>query len=78
MITGVFMTRSGLCTVTIKLLCMYVVAVTNTTHHVLTRDEALFNLELHERHMALHERHMALHERSWALYEKSLAFQRRK
>jgi hypothetical protein len=52
--------------------------VTNTTHRVLTRDEALFNLELHERHMALHERHMALHERSWALYEKSLAFQRRK
>ena len=52
--------------------------VTNTPHHVLTRDEALFNLELHERHMALHERHMALHERSWALYEKSLAFQRRK
>jgi hypothetical protein len=52
--------------------------VTNTPHRVLTRDEALFNLELHERHMALHERHMALHERSWALYEKSLAFQRRK
>jgi len=52
--------------------------VTNTSYPTLTRDEALFNLELHERHMALHERHMALHERSWALYEKSLAFQRRK
>ncbi len=52
--------------------------VTNTTNPTLTRDEALFNLELHERHMALHERHMALHERSWALFEKSLAFQRRK
>jgi hypothetical protein len=52
--------------------------VTNTAYPILTRDEALFNLELHERHMALHERHMALHERSWALYEKSLAFQRRK
>jgi hypothetical protein len=51
--------------------------VTNTTNPTLTRTEALFNLELHERHMALHERHMALHERSWALFEKSLAFQRR-
>lgn len=53
--------------------------VTNTvsTMPVLDHDEALFNLELHERQMALHERQMALHERSWALYEKSLALQRR-
>jgi hypothetical protein len=53
--------------------------VTNTvsTRPMLDHDEALFNLELHERQMALHERQMALHERSWALYEKSLALQRR-
>jgi hypothetical protein len=53
--------------------------VTNTvsTRPMLDHDEALFNLELHERQMALHERQMALHERSWSLYEKSLALQRR-
>ncbi len=47
------------------------------TRPMLDHDEALFNLELHERQMTLHERQMALHERSWALYEKSLALQRR-
>jgi hypothetical protein len=53
--------------------------VTNTvsTRPILDHDEALFNLELHERQMTLHERQMALHERSWALYEKSLALQRK-
>ena len=46
--------------------------VTDTAHvkRMLDHDEALFNLELHERYMTLHER-------SWALYEKSLALQRR-
>jgi hypothetical protein len=38
---------------------------------MLDRDEALLNLELHERQMSLHERQMALYERSWALHEKS-------
>jgi hypothetical protein len=38
---------------------------------VLDHDEALLNLELHERQMSLHERQMALYERSWALHEKS-------
>jgi hypothetical protein len=47
------------------------------TRPMFDHDEALFNLELHERQMALHERQMALHERSWALYEKSLALQKR-
>jgi hypothetical protein len=42
---------------------------------MLDRDEAIFNMELHERQMALHERQMALYERSWALHEKSLALQ---
>ena len=53
--------------------------VTDTTHtrRVLDHDGALFNLELHERHMALHERQMALYERSWALHEKSLALHKR-
>jgi hypothetical protein len=50
---------------------------TAATTHMIDHDEALFNLELHERQMALHERQMTLHERSWALYEKSLALQRR-
>ena len=45
---------------------------------MLDRDEAIFNMELHERQMALHERQMALYERSWALHEKSLALQRMK
>ena len=49
---------------------------TAATTHMIDHDEALFNLELHERQMALHERQMTLHERSWALYEKSLALQR--
>lgn len=52
------------------------VTATTATTHMLDHDEALFNLELHERQMALHERHMTLNERSWALYEKSLALQR--
>jgi len=47
------------------------------TKRTLDHDEALFNLELHERQMALHERHMALSERSWALYEKSLTLNKR-
>jgi hypothetical protein len=45
---------------------------------MLDRDEAIFNMELHERQMALHERQMALYERSWTLHEKSLALQRMK
>ena len=52
------------------------VTATTATTHMLDHDEALFNLELHERQMALYERHMTLNERSWALYEKSLALQR--
>ena len=64
--------------------------VTNMTHTMpmLDHDEALFNLELHERQMALHERSFELHERnsrlplelyerSLALHERSLALQRR-
>ena len=53
--------------------------VTDTTHtrRVLDHDGALFNLELHERHMALHERQMALYERSWALHERSLALHKK-
>jgi hypothetical protein len=50
---------------------------TTATTHMIDHDEALFNLELHERQMALYERHMTLHERSWTLYEKSMALQRR-
>jgi hypothetical protein len=45
---------------------------------MIDRDEAIFNMELHERQMALHERQMALYERSWTLHEKSLALQRMK
>ena len=44
---------------------------------MLDHDEAIFNLELHERQMALHERSFELHERSsrlpLELYERSLA-----
>jgi hypothetical protein len=47
------------------------------TKRILDHNEALFNIELHERQMTLNERHMTLHERSWTLYEKSLAFHRR-
>ena len=49
--------------------------VTDATNarRLLDHDEALLNLELHERQMALHERQMALYERSWVLHEKSLA-----
>jgi hypothetical protein len=64
--------------------------VTNTTDTkpILDREEAIFNMELHERQMALQERSFELHERSarlplelyersLALHEKSLALQRR-
>lgn len=46
------------------------------TKRQLGREEALFNLELHERHTTLNERQMTLHERGLALYEKSLALQK--
>ena len=49
-----------------------------TSKPMLDRDEAIFNMELHERQMALQERQMALYERSWTLHEKSLALQRMK
>ena len=57
--------------------------VTDTTHtrRMLDHDEALFNMELHERQMALHERSLEIHERSsrlpLELYERSLALHER-
>ena len=48
-----------------------------TTKRMLDHDEVIFNLELHERHMALHERQMALYERSWALHERSLTLHKK-
>ena len=47
------------------------------TKRQLDREEALFNIELHERHTTLNERQMTLHERGLALYEKSLALPKR-
>ena len=48
---------------------------------MLDHDEALFNMELHERQMALHERSLEIHERSsrlpLELYERSLALHER-
>ena len=53
-----------------------------TTKRMLDHDEAIFNLELHERQMALHERSFELHERSsrlpLELYERSLALHERR
>jgi hypothetical protein len=57
--------------------------VTNmtVTKPILDREEAIFNMELHERQMALHERSFELHERSsrlpLELYERSLALHER-
>jgi hypothetical protein len=48
-----------------------------TLRRMLDRDEALLNLELHERQMWLHERQMALYKRSWTLHEKRLALHTR-
>jgi hypothetical protein len=54
---------------------------TTTTKRMLDHDEAIFNMELHERQMALQERIFELHERSarlpLELYERSLALHER-